>query len=166
MALEKVLKIENAMIAGFLYNKMLEAKKAGIEVSYKVELEHEYPVSEVWLAEVIGILFDHATANLTGARLPEKKMYFKLRQKEENITIKFAYISKILSLDEMIGMWGNKGNKTDLYRLRQLAEKNNGEILVKTKAVDDINYLCIKVKLPAKTQAGKHIFCIHKVDSL
>lgn len=79
MALEKVLKIENAMIAGFLYNKMLEAKKAGIEVRYKVELEREYPVSEVWLAEVIGILFDHATASLTDARLPEKKIYFKLR---------------------------------------------------------------------------------------
>lgn len=72
----------------------------------------------------------------------------------------------MLSLNEMIGMWGNKGNKTDLYRLRQLAEKNNGEILVKTKAIDDVNYLCIKVKLPAKAQAGKHVFCIHKVDSL
>lgn len=89
-----------------------------------------------------------------------------MQQKEENVTIKCAYISEMLSIDKMAEMWNNTGKGAALYRLKQLAENNTGKILVKMKTVDDVNYLCIKVKLPCKIQAGKHIFRILKVDSL
>ena len=47
MVLDKVLKMENALVAGFLYHKLSEAEKAGVKVRYKVELKRECPVSEV-----------------------------------------------------------------------------------------------------------------------
>lgn len=124
MVLEKVLKMENALIAGYLYQKLAEAEKAGITVRYKVEMHREYPVSEVQLIEEIGNLFAHATKKLAGAKFSEKKIYFKLQQKEEYAMIKFAYTSVMSAVDKVV------------------------------------------VKLPCKVQGGKHIFRIHKVDSL
>ena len=89
-----------------------------------------------------------------------------MQQKEENVTIKFAYISEILSMDKLTEMWNDAGKGAALYRLKQLAENDIGKILFRMKTVDGVNYLCIKVKLPCKIQAGKHIFRILKVDSL
>ena len=166
MVLDKVLKMENALIAGFLYHKLMQAEKAGAKVRYKVELKRECPVSEVQLIEVIGNLFDHAMAKFQETKFPEKKIYFQLQQKEENVTIKFAYISEMLSIDKMTEMWNKTGKGAALYRLKQLAENDIGKILFRMKTVDGVNYLCIKVKLPCKIQAGKHIFRILKVDSL
>lgn len=166
MVLDKILKMENALVAGFLYHKLSEAEKAGVKVRYKVDLKRECPVSEVQLIEVIGNLFDHAMAKFQETKFPEKKIYFKLQQKEENVTIKFAYISEMLSMDKLTEMWNNTGKGAALYRLKQLAENDTGKILFRMKTVDGVNYLCIKVNLPCKIQAGKHIFRICKVDSL
>lgn len=166
MVLDKILKMENALVAGFLYHKLLEADKAGVKVRYKVELKRECSVSEDQLIEAIGNLFDHAMAKFAETRFPEKKIYFQLQQKEENVTIKFAYISEMLSIDKMTEMWNDTGKGAVLYRLMQLAENNTGKILVRMKIVDGVNYLCIKVRLPCEVQAGKHVFRIRKVDSL
>lgn len=157
MVFKKSLEIENTLIAGFLYNKMLEAEKAGIEVRYRLELKQKYSVLEAHLVEMTGILFGHAMEKLAEAEFPEKKIYFKLQQKED-VTIKFAYTSDMLSSDEVIGIWNSKGKKTDLYKLNQLVKSNNGKLLVKMKEIDDINYLLIRVKLPCEIQKGKHIF--------
>lgn len=166
MVLEKVFKIENAVIAGFLYSKLQEAEKTGIEVRYRVELNRDYPISEVRLVEAMGTLFDHAMTRLAETEPSQKKIYFKLKQKEEEVTIKFACTSKVLSVEELVELWSKKEKGTDLYKLKQLAECSGGKILVKMKAIEDVNYLCIKVKLPCKVQEGRHIFHIHKVDSL
>ena len=155
MVLDKVLKMENALVVGFLYHKLSEAEKTGVKVRYKVDLKRECPVSEVQLIEVIGNMFDHAMAKFAETKFPEKKIYFKLQQKEE-----------ILSMDKLTEMWNDAGKGAALYRLKQLAENDIGKILFRMKTVDGVNYLCIKVKLPCKIQAGKHIFRILKVDSL
>lgn len=166
MALKRVFRIENSVMAGFLYSKLQEAEKAGIEVKYKVELNHEYSIREICLVEAMGILFDYAMDKLTEEESFQKKMYFRLKQKEEEVTIKFACTSEMLSVDDMIKLWDKKEKRNSLFRLKQLAEYNNGKIFIKMKVIDDVNYLFLEVKLPCKDQVGKQIFRIHKVDSL
>lgn len=75
--------MENALIAGFLYHKLMEAEKAGAKVRHKVELKRECPVSEVQLIEVIGNLFDHVMAKFQETKFPEKKIYFNCNKKKK-----------------------------------------------------------------------------------
>lgn len=166
MVLEKALKTEKSLIAGYLYNKLAEAEKDRILVGYKMELHRECPVSEAQLIEVTEYLFSHAMGKLAETRFPKKKIYCKLQQKEESVTVKFAYTSEMMSADQVIEMWDNHGKEAALYRLKKLSEDNEWKLLVTMKTVDDTHYLCIKVKLPCETNEGKHIFRTHKVDSL
>lgn len=147
MVLEKAFRIENSVIVGFLYNKLQEVERAGVEVRYKVELERGCPIPEIQLVEVMGILFDHTMITLAEAELAQKKIYFKLKQEEEEVEIRFAYTSESLSDVDMGGLRSKKEKEDDLYRLRHLIEENGGKMLVKMKTIEDVSYLCIKTKL-------------------
>lgn len=153
MALEKLLKIKNSLIAGYLFSKIQEIEKCGIGVRYKVELDGT-PIPEYRLIEALGTLFAHAMESLAETELPTKKILFSLKQKGSKATIKFAYTSDFLELDDMVAIW-EKGGKykgkergNSLYQLKKLVKDNGGNIYVHMKTVDTVNYLCIKAALP------------------
>lgn len=147
MNLEKVFKIKNSVIAGYLFNRIQEIEKAGVRVRYKAELDSKFTVSEVALIEALEILFDHAMIQMAGAELPKKKIYFSLKQKENTVTIKFANASEFLKTDDLVAIW-EKGSANSLYQLRKLAKDSGGSIYVWMKTVDEVDYLCTKVIVP------------------
>lgn len=147
MNLEKVFKIKNSVIAGYLFNRIQEIEKAGVRVRYKAELDSKFMVSEVTLIEAMEILFDHAMIQMAGAELPKKKIYFSLKQKENTVTIKFANASEFLKTDDLVAIW-EKGSANNLYQLRKLAKDSGGSIYVWMKTVDEVDYLCTKVIVP------------------
>lgn len=147
MNLEKVFKIKNSVIAGYLFNRIQEIEKAGVRVRYKAELDSKFTVSEVALIEALEILFDHAMIQMAGAELPKKKIYFSLKQKENTVTIKFANASEILKTDDLVAIW-EKGSANNLYQLRKLAKDSGGSIYAWMKTVDEVDYLCMKVIVP------------------
>lgn len=147
MNLEKVFKIKNSVIAGYLFNKIQEIEKAEVRVRYKAELDSKFTVSEVALIEALEILFDHAMIQMAEAELPKKKIYFSLKQKENTVTIKFANASEFLKTDDLVAIW-EKGSANNLYQLRKLAKDSGGSIYVWMKTVDEVDYLCTKVIVP------------------
>lgn len=51
----------NSLIAGFMYSKIKEAEKQGIQVKYKIKIEKtQLKVPEYKMVEMLGILFDNA----------------------------------------------------------------------------------------------------------
>lgn len=161
-----VLATGNPLISGFLYSKMQETEKYGIELEYHIEKKKtEIPIPEYELIEIMGILFDNAIEALSkadeaidnissGHEKAAKKICFSLKEAEKCIELIVSNTSYCFGEDitehffEAGYSSKGKGRGIGLSKLKRMVHERKGEIVVSNEPYEGINYLAFTVKIP------------------
>ena len=127
----KLLSKGNPIILGFLYGKLTEAEKNGIDVTYKVnieELESKVPVHK--LVEILGNLLNNAIEVLVGEE-KLKKMNLVMIENSNEITIKVSNECSKINYNDVQGFfkkgYSSKGKNRGygLYNVKKICEEYN-----------------------------------------
>lgn len=161
-----VLATGNPLISGFLYSKMQETEKYGIELEYHIEKKKtEIPIPEYELIEIMGILFDNAIEALSkadeaidnissGHENAAKKICFSLKEAEKCIELIVSNTSHCFGEDitehffEAGYSSKGKGRGIGLSKLKRMVHERKGEIVVSNEPYEGINYLVFTIKIP------------------
>lgn len=146
-------KCNDKILAGFLYTKLSEAEKAGVEVEFEIIVKQlNYSLEIYEIIEVIGILIDNAVENESQKT---KRIYFQLIEQGNKLCILCRNVTEYIPID-MIHKYFKKGFSTKgknrglgLYNLKALIE-GKGEIIVRNHKIDNDNWLEFKIEIDAK----------------
>lgn len=149
-----LLAVGNPLIAGFMYCKIKEAEKHGINVKYKIEIEEpDVKVPEYEIIEMLGILFDNAIEALE-KRETEKIIYINIFYINGKLDISVANRSEEFSshkIEEFFHWnFSTKGNNhgIGLTKLKKMVHEKEGEIVVSNEIYESINFLQFEICLP------------------
>ncbi len=159
-----VLSVPNPLIAGFLYSKIQEAERMGIEFEYHVDIpKTTVVIPEYELVEMAGILIDNAVEALCNGenknvdvKTDISKIYISLKESEENLELTVANTSDYFEDDvtEYFFEAGysskGKGRGIGLYKLKRMVSEKTGDIIVSNEKYDNINFLQFSIMIPAK----------------
>lgn len=144
----------NPLIAGFMYSKIKEAEKQGIQVKYKIEIEKtEMKVPEYEMVEMLGILFDNAIEALEVQEV-EKIIHVNIICINGRLDISVANRSEEFSYSkiEEFFHWNfstkGAGHGIGLTKLKKMVQENAGEIVVSNEEYENINFLQFLIHLP------------------
>lgn len=144
-----LIKLDNRILAGFLYSKMKRAKELNIKFQITMDnYEFRSKLKDYELIEVIGNLIDNGFE--TGV---EDNIVILILEREEDMNIievrnKHPYLKS-----DYIAKMFNKGfsTKSDsdrgcgLYNVKDIVNKYNGEIEVFNKRVAEDNYVIFRI---------------------
>lgn len=151
-----ILLVQHNVLAGFLFNKILEIEKANIKYSYKINtIIEESIIPDYYLIEILGILIDNAI-DASKENLSESEIYFEITKDDlkYNFTVRNVY--REVSYKE-IEEWFDfgktskeKGNGIGLYRVKQVCKEWKCDIKCSNEIYDERNWvtfvLCIDKK--------------------
>jgi sensor histidine kinase regulating citrate/malate metabolism len=147
----ELLELENAVVAGFLYSKIIEAESnhINIELDIRSVKLSEVIMDSQWV-EVLGILLDNAIE----ASNTEDYVYLSMEYEASNmITVKNHH--KHLKKDA-IDKCFEKGFSTKaknrgigLYNLKKTVQGCNGRIEAFNEVIEDLNYVVFRVIIPS-----------------
>lgn len=159
-----VLSIPNPLIAGFLYSKIQEAERMGIEFEYHIDIPKTMVVMpEYELVEMAGILIDNAIEALCyGENVDVKpninKINVSMKESDECLELTVANTSDYFE-DDMTEYFfeagyssKGKGRGIGLHKLKRMVSEKTGDIIVSNEKYDNINFLQFSVIIPAKKQ--------------
>ncbi|SNT17730.1 GHKL domain-containing protein [Anaerovirgula multivorans] len=147
-----LIKLENKLLAGFLYSKKKLAEELSID--FQIVIQEYYfssKLKDFELVELLGNLINNAfetgiDSNIVKVILSkEKDMYVievsnkhpYLNQEKINILFKKGFSTK-----------SNKDRGYGLYNLKEIVNKYNGEIEITNEKYKDENYVVFKVLIP------------------
>ncbi len=146
----KILKAANPIIAGFLYGKLVEIDKLGIEVEYEIkikELNIEVPIYKI--VEILGDLINNAveaiekteSVNKLYVSLIESKR-LEIEVRNESPFVDYNVIDKFF-----VKGFSNKGQNRGLglYNVKNICKKYKLDIYCENIEIDNINWLSFKV---------------------
>lgn len=144
----------NPILAGYLYYKCRDLERIGIKVAYKLSvMDAECKMRLHELIEVLGILLDNGEEYLVKEKIENRKMYLELLEGNDKIKLKVSNQAEIYTNEELSRFF-QKGYSTKgenrgigLYRVKELAEKYNGELLVFNGKRGEENWLDISLKI-------------------
>lgn len=155
-----ILSVENPLISGFLYSKMQEAEKKGIEVDYRIAMQKTATiVPEYELVEILGILMDNAIEALSnGMDTVDKENDFKgirisIQETESDIELIVANTSEPYEEDmtEHFFTAGysskGKGRGIGLSKLKRMVYERHGDIIVSNELWEGRNYLTFAIRM-------------------
>lgn len=155
-----LLAVGNPLIAGFLYRKFQEAQKVGITIEQKtISKENSYFIPEYELIEMMGVLIDNAIEALIEMEWKEKRILVKINDKEAELLVSIANISRYYDPDEIIKFFQRdfttkgKGHGIGLPKLKRMVQERDGDVVVTNEKMDDGNYLEFCIILPKKKHA-------------
>ena len=91
-----ITKCNDKILAGFLYTKLCEAEKVGIEIEFNILVEHLHYKIEIYeIIEVIGILIDNAIEYNTDK---QKRIYFELTKNKISYVLSAEMLQNIFLL--------------------------------------------------------------------
>lgn len=142
-----LLKLEDSVLAGFLYKKFLELEYEKIEIEYGVKSGKFHPNIPVqYLIEMLGILLDNA-ADEVKIRQFDRIIQIIIREEGEKYIIEIANKCDYISYDE-ITKWfslgkSSKGNYRGigLYRVKQICSEQNCNLIVKNVDIMKENWI-------------------------
>jgi len=133
---KELMKIDNKIIAAFLYSKYLEAKEKNIEISFEIHnmlLDSKHTNYE--LVEMYGILIDNAI-EATEREMQKKEIVIRFYKSGGSNIFQIENPSKFISTSE-INEFFQKGYSTKqesskgigLYKLKQLLKSTGGTVI-------------------------------------
>lgn len=146
------------IITGFLYSKLLNAKKQGIIVLHEVqEIEIKNRIDVSTLVEIVGIFIDNAIEALLSEKNDNRMLIVKILQLDsEKICIEVANSSRqyLNSEIERFCVYGysTKGENRGigLSRVKEISKRIKGDFLIENIKYDGINYLSFKIIFRSK----------------
>ena len=155
-----VLSVGNPLISGFLYSKIQEAEKKGIEVDYQIAMQKTASVvPEYELVEMLGILIDNAIEALSnGMMTVEKENNFKgirvsIQETESELELMVANTSEYYEEDMTEHFfeadYSSKGKNRGigLTKLKQMVHERQGDIIVSNETWEGRNYLTFAIRM-------------------
>lgn len=143
-------KLENKILAGFIYSKIKKANELG--VSIKIEIENyifDVKMKDYELIEVLGNLLDNALE--TGVE--NNSVILKLTKKEDMNLIQLSNKHPYLKKDIVNKMFkegiSTKSNSRGygLHNVKQIVQKYNGETQVYNLEIDGENFVVFNIIL-------------------
>lgn len=148
----KLLKIEESAVVGFLYGKIMEAEKHGIEVEFEIFSDKILEgIPEYKVVEIIGNLFGNAIDAVM--ELEDKRIYFKIYKDEGYNVFAIENTSSNIQQREIIKFfnkgYSKKGNNRGigLYSIKKMSKQFNFLIEFGTKNRINLNWLYFKIKI-------------------
>lgn len=147
---DELLKLENTVVAGFIYSKIIEAESKNISIKTDISLNSLSKIltDSQWV-EVLGILLDNAIE----ASDKGDTIYLSIKKDlKYTITVKNRY--KYMKMDT-INKYFEKGFSTKsksrgigLYNLKNIIKKSNGNIEFSNETIDSKNYIVFRLIVP------------------
>lgn len=141
-------KINEPILAGFIFHKVLDLEVQGINVYYDINIYSENITYILIndLVEIIGILIDNAKEAIVNSGLgKEIKIY--LQENENELTIQVLNISKYFTDDEIINFfkrgYSTKGDERGigLSKIMEYQKKYKFDIMTDNYIEEDKNWL-------------------------
>ncbi len=147
--LNKLAKLDNKVLAGFLYSKINEAKKLGI--NFQVEIEDygfRLKLKDYELVEMIGNLINNAFET----NINNNHVFLRLKKEKDTNVIDVGNRHPYLNPEQINKMF-KKGYSTKsktgrgygLFHVRQVIEKYQGTIQVLNETENKENYLVFRI---------------------
>ncbi len=128
--------VENPLIAGFLSYKVSRVQEMGITVKYHCVLQkREMKLPEFKLIEMMGILFDNATEELSSDNIESKVLELELMVEDDKMrfSVKNSYDkTKVLDISQILKKGYSskgKGRGIGLSKLKHMINDADGEII-------------------------------------
>lgn len=136
--------MENKVLAGFLYEKLLDIEAQSVNVDYRISGETGInKISTYHLIEMTGILLDNALEALKENN--DRRLFVEVGGSNKLITVR--NINNYVPYEQMQG-WFKKGASTKgelrglgLYHLKKICLKNGLNICCENVEIDDTNWI-------------------------
>lgn len=151
-----LLSIENPLIAGFLYKRIKDAQKLGIEVEYHLAFSGDpLRVSEYIIVEMLGILFDNAVEHVMGLE-EGRSLSVELKRGADKMTFKisnpYQRIEERNTAVDMTSFFGKsskgKHRGIGMNKLNKLAKEAGGKVFVENHRQQELLWVDISLELP------------------
>lgn len=148
--MEKILQIDNTVVAAIIYNKINEAVKNNIEFKYTIEGECKLPFKNYELSEVLNNLLDNAFYAVSNSKNDLKKVLLNIGYLEENCIIKVGNTGERIEFNDICKIF-NAGYTTKkgkdrgygLYNVKKIVESYEARIQLSFEN----NYTVFSIKL-------------------
>lgn len=144
-----LLGVNEPVLAGYLFHKLLYIKKYNIEIEHKESVfsdKIEY-ISIFDLNEIIGILIDNACEAVRCEQIGNRRIGLEIEETNNNLKICVANISKYISKEQIIEMFKNgkstkgKNRGLGLSKIKEYQEQYGFDILVENKEQKNKNWI-------------------------
>lgn len=127
--MEKVLQINNIVVAAIIYNKINEAFKWNIEFNYSIQGDSKFPFKDHELSEVLNNLLDNAFDAVLNSECGLKKVFLNIGYLKDDCIIIIGNTGKRIEFND-IGKIFNAGYTTKhgdnhgygLYNVKRIVE--------------------------------------------
>ncbi|MCM1136179.1 MAG: GHKL domain-containing protein [Clostridium sp.] len=151
--------VENRLIAGFLFMKIKEAEKFGIDMTHRIILnEDALIVSEYDLIEMTGILLDNAIEALADTEIAERKIHLEMLAGEEGLRIAVENTCRPVAPEELVSFFQEdyttkgRGRGVGLKKLKRMVQSMGGEVIVSGEAEAGVG----RVRIEAAVGRGEN----------
>lgn len=147
----KLLTNGNPLLIGFLYGKIIEIEKYGINISYRVKIkEMNVGVPIFKLVEIIGNLLKNATEALLESK-EFNLLFIAIMENDDSFEIEVRNESKFIDFCEIESFfkkgYSKKGENRGLglYNVKAICNDYSLKLCCKNKMIDDKNWLWFSV---------------------
>lgn len=159
---ERLLKVGNSVLIGFLYGKLLEAEGRGIDVDYDVQcMELNVGLPMYKLVELIGNLLNNAMDACENRVNETRKIKISIIENINGLKVVIANVSEYVSPETIVKMFekGYSSKKGEhrgigLYAIKRMSKVYNFDIICNNEQYEDENWLVFSVNIK-KNHAGK-----------
>lgn len=149
-SMEKLLQIDNTVVAAIIYNKINEAAKYNIEFKYIIQGDYKLPFKDHELSETLNNLLDNAFDAVLNSKSDLKKVFLNIGYLEENCIIEIGNTGERIEFNN-IGKIFNAGYTTKegehrgygLYNVKKIVESYGARIQLSFEN----NYTIFSIKL-------------------
>lgn len=134
-SMEKLLQIDNTVVAAIIYNKVNEAAKYNIEFKYIIQGDYSLPFKDHELSEILNNLLDNAFDAVLSSKSGLKKVFLNIGYLEENCIVEIGNTGERIEFN-VIGKIFNAGYTTKegenrgygLYNVKKIVESYGARI--------------------------------------
>jgi sensor histidine kinase regulating citrate/malate metabolism len=134
-SMEKLLQIDNTVVAAIIYNKINEAAKNNIEFKYIINGDHKVPFKDHELSEILNNLLDNAFDAVLNSKSDLKKVFLNIGHLDENCIIEIGNTGERIEFND-IGKIFSAGYSTKagehrgygLYNVKKIVESYGDRI--------------------------------------
>lgn len=149
-SMEKLLQIDNTVVAAIIYNKINEAAKYNIDFKYIIQGDYKLPFKDHELSEILNNLLDNAFDSVLSSKSDLKKVFLNIGYLEENCIIEIGNTGERIEFND-IGKIFNAGYTTKegenrgygLYNVKKIVESYGARIQLSFES----NYTIFSIKL-------------------